>query len=559
MPAQLRTLFATICLQCSPTNPLQLWMDHKAAMMEDFLRHEPTSVNTAEQKALQHISSIFDINGENYAASGLPDINPNTIINELEPHGNREIAQAKIDALNVQQKTFVVSVLSHLDEIRSGAPHRCRAHFLDGPGGSGKTTVYNTLHCYFSSIGLKTATCAWTGIAATLLFGGRTTHNLFKLPVPILDTSVCRISPTSTHAAYLRTIDIFILDEASMIPVHALSAIDRMLRDITDIDVPFGGKIFVLGGDFRQVLPVLPKKPRSAIVENCLKSSPLWSVLDVHKLTQNMRAGFGESEFAEWLLRLGNGTISCTIPGVPPETIEIPPRIHMVEGNIVDHVFDDVSQPELLTDTVILTPTNNSSLQLNDEVLHKLPGNPTVYLSADEALSEEDVSMYPVEFINSITPSVMPPHKLMLKEGAIIMLLRNLDIRKGLCNGTRLIIRRLHRHVIDAEILTRSGKGERVLIPRIKLAPSDVALPFTLQRIQFPVRLPYSMTINKSQGQTFNKLGIFLESPVFSHGQLYVAFSRAKRFEDIYVKMTKSAAQNPTTNTTVNVVFTEVL
>ena len=74
-------------------------------------------------------------------------------------------------------------------------------------------------------------------------------------------------------------------------------------------------------------------------------------------------------------------------------------------------------------------------------------------------------------------------------------------------------------HVLDAELMTGANKGQRVLIPGIKLAPSDVNLLFTLERVQFPVRLTYSITINKSQGQTFRKIGIYLPMPVFTHGQ----------------------------------------
>ena len=84
---------------------------------------------------------------------------------------------------------------------------------------------------------------------------------------------------------------------------------------------------------------------------------------------------------------------------------------------------------------------------------------------------------------------------------------------------------------------------QTVLIPRIKLAPSDINLPFVLERHQFPVRLAYSMTINKAQGQTFDKVGIYLLAPVFSHGQLYVALSRAKSFKDIYMQICEATTQ----------------
>ncbi|GBN37068.1 hypothetical protein AVEN_2251-1 [Araneus ventricosus] len=96
----------------------------------------------------------------------------------------------------------------------------------------------------------------------------------------------------------------------------------------------------------------------------------------------------------------------------------------------------------------------------------------------------------------------MPPHELNLKVGAVIMLLRNLNPSAGLCNGTRLIIRKLIPNVIDAEILTGHAEGSRAFIPRITLSPSDSNLPFQLQRRQFPIRLGFAMTINKSRGQS---------------------------------------------------------
>lgn len=121
-----------------------------------------------------------------------------------------------------------------------------------------------------------------------------------------------------------------------------------------------------------------------------------------------------------------------------------------------------------------------------------------------------------------------------------IILLRNLNPSEGLCNGTRLICRGLQSKVIDAEIITGSHIGKHVFIPRITLIVSESKLPFTLNRHQFPVRVAFSMTINKSQGQTLSRVGVYLPEPVFAHGQLYVAFSRVTIYQNIKVLIDNS-------------------
>lgn len=106
------------------------------------------------------------------------------------------------------------------------------------------------------------------------------------------------------------------------------------------------------------------------------------------------------------------------------------------------------------------------------------------------------------------------------------MLLRNLDVSEGLCNGVRLIVTSLCNHIIKAKIGTGEQSGKEVHIPRITLESSKGQLGCTMQRHQFPVRSAFAMTIHKSQGQTFESVGVDLKSsPVFIHGILYVAFS----------------------------------
>ncbi|XP_065660387.1 uncharacterized protein LOC136084200 [Hydra vulgaris] len=128
-----------------------------------------------------------------------------------------------------------------------------------------------------------------------------------------------------------------------------------------------------------------------------------------------------------------------------------------------------------------------------------LPGEIKICLSADQFDTDDlnERNNFPVEFLNSLTPSGMSPHCLKLKIGCVIMLLINYHLKAGLCNGTRMKVCALQNNYIDAEVLTGFSGGKWVFVPRIQLAPSDSNLPFFLKDRQFPVRLVYSMTIIK--------------------------------------------------------------
>jgi hypothetical protein len=420
-----------------------------------------------------------------------------------------------------------------------------KCFFLDDPGGSGKTFLYNTLMNVIRGRHQIVVPVASTGIAATLLKGGRTYHSQFKLPVPLLDNSTSNMRPNSKDAEFLRDSKLIIWDESTMAPSYALNAVDNLLKDFMSNEQPFGGKVMLLGGDFRQCLPVVKHGNRVKVVQTSIKYSPSWQKFEQIKLSTNMRAN-NDSVFSEWLLRLGDGKLTNS-ENFDCDTIEIPSR-YMTETTLVDELFgqffaiDDIQE---LSSRAILSPKNEDALPINNLIIERLEGDLKVYYSIDsiDSDNEQEAVNYPTEFLNSLTPSGLPPHKLHLKVGAVIMLLRNLNTRRGLCNGTRLVVEELKNNFIKAKVLTGNSSGDQVLIPRIDLIPSDEEIPFQLRRRQFPVRLAFAMTINKSQGQTFDKVGINLKTPVFSHGQLYVAFSRAKRSSDVKVSITDSDRQ----------------
>jgi hypothetical protein len=482
--ARLRHLFTTILLFCAPSEPHRLWYRYRQYICDD-LRHRlqilglyHPSDDEIYDYGLYSVDKLLLESGHSLQDwPSMPTVqceweghNVNTMIAEqlnYDRNSLRLFSDSHHPLLNQDQRDAYDRIIYSVQN-RSGG-----MFMIDGHGGTGKTFLYKVICSKLRSDGAIVLCIASSGIAALLLPGGRTAHSMFKIPIENLSSdSICGISKDSTRAELMRAAQCIVWDEIVPQHRHAVEALDRTLRDLRDCDTAFGGITILIGGDFQQTLPVVPRGSREQILGATIIRSHLWNDFQIIHLHENMRLRNDPDaeEFGKWLLEIGHGRTSDD-----EGRVEIPQDIRSKDiDSLMNFVYPNLDSqtppPEYFLNRIILAPRNSDVNDVNEILLDRMAGDVTTFYSADQIIREpgtDDNGDMPVtpEFLRSINSTSLPPGELRLKIGCPLILLRNLSPSNGLCNGSRMTVVGISNRVLEVRIIGGDHDGELALIP----------------------------------------------------------------------------------------------
>jgi hypothetical protein len=519
----IRRLFARMLVHGAPDDPQSLF--HMFA--EDL--SDPADGAVATNVALLALESIVQELGRSLSDADFGFDLPSEHVDPISSERRRRRIETGISPAEAQMQCDNLlrlfteeqhqAMTRILESLESGQP--CQVFAVIASAGCGKTVFANGLAAYLRARNRSVMCVAASALAAMLLTGGRTAHSALHIPIPCNDSSTCNL--TRDERIELRRVDVIIYDECSMVHADVADTVERSLRDVMGSQQPFGGKCVIFMGDFKQLLPVVRYgKGFNFTIQRCA----WWKLTTILKFSKNWRAALNP-EYTQWLDHIGHGVI---------EHVEVPISQRVATyADLIEVVYGDcVDCPQ---NKQILALTLETCATINQLCFAKMPGLLIESPAADSYIDCFDPDAYPRDYVESVQMKGAPPFMLPLKIGAKYMCIKNIDTKRGVINGTMLRLISTGRRFAQFRILSGRSAGSIELLTKMMFTITTEAsgLPFTILRRQYPIIPAYCLSVHKAQGQSLEKMGIVFESDPFTHGQLYVAFSRVGGWSHAYV------------------------
>lgn len=420
----------------------------------------------------------------------------------------------KEDISNTEDKVFedIIALIDNGNNI-----------FITGGAGVGKSYTLNKIKEKYKE---KLHITSTTGISA-INVNGQTIHSWAGIGIvdkPVNEV-VKQIKKKATLYKTILCCDMLAIDEISMLDSFTFTYINEVLKAVRENDKPFGGIQVLIFGDFFQLPPVRMEEDGKDFCFN----SQAWNELNLKTIILKEVKRQSEKELSE---ALNNVRIDKT----SAEDLKVFYK---------RDVEPDYKAPK---DILQIFGTNADADAYNDKCFNEIPERPYTYVAKDELyiyndigepsvtilntkdITDKNVSKYDLMALKKFNEDCKAPEKLELKEGCRVMLLKNIDVKRGLANGSCGTIKQLTSGSID--ILFDNGVRANMLPVEFEYIKEGRT---KIKRTQYPLRLAYGITIHKSQGMTFDKLVVNFNK-IFDYGQAYVALSRTKTLEGLIIR-----------------------
>jgi hypothetical protein len=569
-PHELRVLFTNMTLQGFPS--LHIFDDVAMCckMYDEFLPRYRGSVDLSRNRMLLELAKLFKLAASKTLSDyGLPEPEAQDTELQVETISYAVEAQCELAATLLAANPLTDEMHLLFDDIRVALQEQDSNQpfvaILQGIAGSGKSTFVKFLMAYIRSLGLVAKGCASTGLAASVYEDFSTAHSLFAIPV-IEDEEDFEQEGDLQCNLHLKKYE----QRRELLDAMRFCAWDEVssqhMRDIRAAMAAmngFRGKVLLFVGDGLQITPVVPSGNKAATCASSIYCSELMRTARYYQFTkilrlQNANADPTQASYARLLSGISRNCPPSQFEDLPPAfhvacdeqrdagllRLYIPRLRHFTEPEqCVTFCYPTGFNTNTMHMSCILAATNVQVDFWNAEV-QKLNNNPEFTLLSKDVFDETDdphgylKAMVTEDVMNKYDdPGSAPPHQLRLKLHDICILMRAVSKADKLATNTRVRITGISENVVrvstlDPDVASRRTASLPRFVFKIKL---PYGKSYHITRRQFPLRLAYSLSMNRSQGQTLDRVVVDLTKHCFMHGHLNVAMSRIRDANNIAV------------------------